>query len=95
MVAHDHAPDAAPEQPQPEQPSRRSLVRESLRHVCLSQALVAVHFRRDGIECIAVGKVAVVDVRSVRVESQHDTYVIPLGAVVRVDLVEKRKEPTP
>jgi hypothetical protein len=77
---------------------RMTSIRAALRACAVERAVAAVHFKRAGTECVAVGVVAVVDDGCLRVETRVSSYILPVAAVVRVELLEPRRtreEPAP
>jgi hypothetical protein len=70
-------------------------LRQRLRAWAIARTCVALHFVRDGHECIAIGVVVTIDAHSVRIESPNGSYCVPVQLIVHVEplAVTEREEP--
>ena len=75
---------------------RESDLRAVLIRLAVSRKPVAIHFRsRDGVECVAVGRVCSVDGHGVRVlhARDGDLYTVVFAGITRVEGIEERQPP--
>jgi hypothetical protein len=72
--------------------ARRADVREAALAAAVARDVVCVAFTRENTAGAAVGTIAVVDARSIRVESAAGlSYVIPIAFVSSIEVIERRE----
>jgi hypothetical protein len=76
---------------------RESELRATLIRLAVARKWVALHFTRDGVAGVAIGRLSSIDSRGVRcVHGRGDElYTVPFSALTRVEALEDNIPPPP